>query len=57
MAEIRIKDINISIWNHQKVQFSAHPDVNIIMGIPCFFVSCTCHPTSYIAFNLFFKIT
>ena len=33
MAEIRIKDINISIWNHQKVQFSAHPDVNIIMGI------------------------
>ena len=33
MAEIRIKDINISIWNHQKVQFSANPDVNIIMGI------------------------
>ena len=33
MAEIRIKDINISIWNHLKVQFSAHPDVNIIMGI------------------------
>lgn len=33
MAEIRIKDININIWNHQKVQFSAHPDVNIIMGI------------------------
>lgn len=33
MAEIRIKDINISIWNNRKVQFSAHPDVNIIMGI------------------------
>ena len=33
MAEIRIKDINISIWNHQTVQFSAHLDVNIIMGI------------------------
>lgn len=33
MAEIRIKDIDINIWNHQKVQFSAHPDVNIIMGI------------------------
>lgn len=33
MAEIHIKDININIWNHQKVQFSAHSDVNIIMGI------------------------
>ncbi len=33
MAETKIKDINISIWNSQKVQFSAHPDVNIIMGI------------------------
>lgn len=33
MADIRIKDINISIWNHQTVQFSAHLDVNIIMGI------------------------
>lgn len=33
MAEIRIKDINISIWNKQKVQFTAHSDVNIIMGI------------------------
>lgn len=33
MTEIRIKDININIWNHQVVQFSAHPDVNIIMGI------------------------
>ena len=33
MAGIRIKDINVSIWNNQKVQFSAHPDVNIIMGI------------------------
>ena len=33
MAEIRIKDINISIWNHQTFQFSAHLDVNIIMGI------------------------
>lgn len=33
MAETRIKDINISIWNNRKVQFSAHPDVNIIMGI------------------------
>lgn len=33
MAETKIKDINISIWNNQKVQFSAHSDVNIIMGI------------------------
>lgn len=33
MAEIRIKNINISIWNKQKVQFTAHSDVNIIMGI------------------------
>lgn len=33
MAETRIKDINISIWNNRKVQFFAHPDVNIIMGI------------------------
>lgn len=33
MAEIRIKDINISIWNKRKVQFIAHSDVNIIMGI------------------------
>ena len=33
MAETRIKDININIWNNRKVQFSAHPDVNIIMGI------------------------
>lgn len=33
MAETRIKGINISIWNNRKVQFSAHQDVNIIMGI------------------------
>ena len=33
MAETRIKYINISIWNNRKVQFSAHQDVNIIMGI------------------------
>lgn len=33
MAKTRIKDININIWNNRKVQFSAHPDVNIIMGI------------------------
>lgn len=33
MAETRIKDIKISIWNNRKVQFSAHQDVNIIMGI------------------------
>lgn len=33
MAETRIKDINISIWNNRKVQLSAHQDVNIIMGI------------------------
>ena len=33
MAETRIKDMNISIWNNRKVQFSAHQDVNIIMGI------------------------
>lgn len=33
MAETRVKDINISIWNNQKVQFAAHSDVNVIMGI------------------------
>lgn len=33
MAETKIKDINIGIWNHLKVHFSAHLDVNIIMGI------------------------
>lgn len=33
MAETRVKDINISIWNNQKVQFTAHSDVNVIMGI------------------------
>lgn len=32
-AETRIKDIDISIWDNQRVQFPAHPDVNIIMGI------------------------
>lgn len=34
MAEARrIKDINISIWDNQKVRFTAHSDVNIIMGV------------------------
>lgn len=33
MAEAKIKDVNISIWNKHTVQFSAHSDVNIIMGI------------------------
>ncbi len=33
MADVRIKNININLWSHQKVQFSAHSDVNIIMGI------------------------
>lgn len=33
MEKVRIKDINISIWNNQKVRFLAHSDVNIIMGI------------------------
>lgn len=33
MADPRVKDINISIWNNQKVKFAAHSDVNVIMGI------------------------
>ena len=33
MSQIRISEVNISIWNKQQVQFQANPDVNIIMGI------------------------
>lgn len=30
---MKIKDINIDIWNKRNVTFQAHDDVNIIMGI------------------------
>lgn len=33
MSQIRISEVNISIWNKLQVQFQANPDVNIIMGI------------------------
>lgn len=33
MSLSRISEINIDLWNKQKVQFPAHPDVNIIMGV------------------------
>lgn len=33
MLQSRLKDINIKLWNERKVEFTAHPDVNIIMGI------------------------
>lgn len=33
MSDIRLKEVNVGIWNKQQVQFHAHADVNIIMGI------------------------
>lgn len=33
MVETRVKDISISIWDNQEVRFTAHSDVNVIMGI------------------------
>lgn len=33
MSLSRISEVNIDLWNKQKVQFAAHPDVNIIMGV------------------------
>lgn len=33
MSLSRISEVNIDLWNKQKVQFQAHPDVNIIMGV------------------------
>lgn len=33
MSLSRITEVNIELWEKQKVQFSAHPDVNIIMGV------------------------
>lgn len=33
MSQSRIKDISITIWDRQLVEFRANPDVNIIMGI------------------------
>lgn len=33
MSLSRISEVNIDLWNKQKVQFPAHPDVNIIMGV------------------------
>lgn len=33
MSLSRISEVNINLWNRQKVQFPAYPDVNIIMGV------------------------
>lgn len=33
MPQIRITQVDINLWNKCQVQFQAHPDVNIIMGI------------------------
>ena len=33
MSLSRISEVNIDLWKKQKVQFPAHPDVNIIMGV------------------------
>ena len=33
MSLSRISEVNIDLWEKQKVQFPAHPDVNIIMGV------------------------
>lgn len=33
MSLSRISEVNINLWNRQKVQFPAYSDVNIIMGV------------------------
>lgn len=33
MPQSRLKDISITIWNKQRIEFQANPDVNIIMGL------------------------
>jgi ABC-type cobalamin/Fe3+-siderophores transport system ATPase subunit len=33
MSQSKITEVNVSIWNKKQVQFQAHPDVNIMMGI------------------------
>ncbi|MDE7350853.1 MAG: ATP-binding protein [Muribaculaceae bacterium] len=33
MAQIRIPEVDVNLWNKYKVRFSPHPDVNIIVGI------------------------
>lgn len=33
MSLPKISEVNIGLWKKQKVQFQAHPDVNIIMGV------------------------
>lgn len=33
MAQIKITEVDVNLWNKYKVAFNAHPDVNIIVGI------------------------
>lgn len=33
MAQIKISDVNIALWDKYNVSFSPHPNVNIIVGI------------------------
>ena len=33
MSQTKISEVSIGIWNKQQVQFQAHLDVNIMMGV------------------------
>ena len=33
MAQTKIPDVDVNLWNKYKVRFTPHPDVNIIVGI------------------------
>ena len=33
MAQIKIPEVDVDLWNKYKVRFNPHPDVNIIVGI------------------------
>ena len=33
MAQIKIPEIEVNLWNKSIVKFKPHPDVNIIVGI------------------------
>lgn len=33
MAQIKIPEVNVNLWNKYTVKFNPHPDVNIIVGI------------------------
>lgn len=33
MAQIKIPEVDVNLWNKYKVKFNPHPDVNIIVGI------------------------